>query len=452
MAGNTNKKQEKLTQAAIAFQPDAIEIKNERLPIWARFSVIFCFIFFLAALLWATFGKVDVVVNASGKLVSDQQSIVMKPLERSVISKIHVKIGDVVEKDQLLITFDPTLNEADVERLRNEITVLQAKYDRLRAEFDKKVYKPAVLNAATREQQAIFRQRSEYYISKIRYYDEAVKQLNATEQTKKDTLKNQIEQLAKVRQLENMYEELRGKQAATLKELLSVQLSRIEIEGNIDSVRNSLQELIPQRESLVSSKDSFIHEWNNSIVEELVSVGRELDRNRKEFKQAEKMVSFVELRAPCRAVIHEIASFPVGSAVREAEAIITLIPLDGKIELEARVEPKDIGKVRIGSEVRIKLGAYPFQKYGTLHGVVRNLSENTLQKQPEAAQKTALAGASTYYRALITVEGKLRNTPENFRLIPGMETEAEIKTGTRRIIEYIIYPLIKALDETAREP
>ena len=279
-----------------------------------------------------------------------------------------------------------------------------------------------------------------------------MKQLDATEQTKKDTLKNQTEQLAKVRQLENMYEELRGKQAATLKELLSVQLSRIEIEGNIDSVRNSLQELIPQRESLVSSKDSFIHEWNNSIVEELVSVGRELDRNRKEFKQAEKMVSFVELRSPCRAVIHEIASFPVGSAVREAEAIITLIPLDGKIELEARVEPRDIGKVRIGSEVRIKLGAYPFQKYGTLHGVVRNLSENTLQKQPEAAPKTAVAGAGTYYRALITVEGNLRNTPENFRLIPGMETEAEIKTGTRRIIEYIIYPLIKALDETAREP
>ena len=137
MAAKNDKKQEKLTQAAIAFQPDAIEIKNERLPFWARFSVIFCFIFFLTALLWATFGKVDVVVNASGKLVSDQQSIVMKPLERSVISQIHVKIGDVVEKDQLLITFDPTLNEADVERLRNEITVLQAKYDRLRAEFDK---------------------------------------------------------------------------------------------------------------------------------------------------------------------------------------------------------------------------------------------------------------------------------------------------------------------------
>ena len=62
------------------------------------------------------------------------------------------------------------------------------------------------------------------------------------------------------------------------------------------------------------------------------------------------------------------------------------------------------------------------------------------------------AGASTYYRALITVEGSLRNIPENFRLIPGIECEAEIKTGTRRIIEYIIYPLIKAHDETAREP
>ena len=127
---------QKITEEAIAFLPDAIEIKNERLPLWARYSVIFSLIFFLGAILWASLGKVDVVVKAGGKLISDKHDIVMKPLERSVIDKIHVRIGQIVEKNELLITFDPTLTKADALRLKNEIIVLSAKYDRFKAEFD----------------------------------------------------------------------------------------------------------------------------------------------------------------------------------------------------------------------------------------------------------------------------------------------------------------------------
>ena len=447
---------QKITEEAIAFLPDAIEIKNERLPRWARYSVIFSLIFFLGAILWASLGKVDVVVKAGGKLISDKHDIVMKPLERSVIDKIHVRIGQIVEKNELLITFDPTLTKADALRLKNEIIVLSAKYDRFKAEFDGKEYQPAEKNSTTLEQSEIFKQRKNYYLSKIRYFDEALKQLDASKKSKEDSLRNQVERLKTVRKLEKMYEDLRGKQATTLKELWNIQITRIEMEGNLDTLQNSLLELAHQRESIISSKESFVHEWENSISENLVSVGRELDRNRKEYDQAEKLVSFVELRSPCKAMVHEIASFPEGSAVQEAEAIITLVPLDGKIELEATVEPRDIGKVSIGSDVRIKLTAWPFQKYGTLHGNVRNISENTLARNNSAMVDPATGEprSASYYRALVSVDGldSMRNLPERFRLIPGMEVEAEIKTGRRRIIEYLIYPLIKALDETAREP
>ena len=119
--------------------------------------------------------------------------------------------------------------------------------------------------------------------------------------------------------------------------------------------------------------------------------------------------------------------------------------MDGNLELEAEISPENIGKVNVGAPVRIKLTAYPFQKHGTLNGVVRNISEDTLAKQ-EAGHNIK------YYRARITVSGKLHGVKDNFRLIPGMEAQSEIKCDKRRIIEYILYPLIKALDETAREP
>ena len=177
----------------------------------------------------------------------------------------------------------------------------------------------------------------------------------------------------------------------------------------------------------------------------MVTVDRNLSSIRKGYDKQARLLEYVHLRAPCNAIVHEVAPFSPGSAVREAESLITLIPLEGDIELEAELRPEDIGKVKPGAQAKVKLTAWPFQKHGTLNGVVRNISEDTLEKNMGGTQVS-------YYRVRLTISGKLRGVKDNFRLIPGMETQCEIKCGRRRVIEYVLYPLIKALDETAREP
>ena len=440
---NTLPAKVEIVPEAVEFQPDALEIKYEKLPLWLRYSVLYSVLFVAAVLIWACVCKVDVVVQAPGKLVTDDSSIVMKPLERTVIKKIHVKIGQVVKKDQVLITFDPTINRAEAERLTKELSILTAQYNRLLAEFENREYRPDPGEAGAR-QLAIFRQRAEYFREKNNYFNEGIKQLDASRKSREDTLRNQKERLAAIKQIESMFKKLHESRAGSLKELLSVNISRMEMEAAIDEQRNQLLELKHQRESTLSSQQTFVQEWKNSISEELVKVERELTSTQKSYDKVKQLIEYVELRAPCDSVVHEIAAFSVGSAVREAEALITLIPLVGKIELEAEVQPQDIGRINIGSDVRIKLNAYPFQKHGTLDGKVRNISENTLQKQSQVPV--------SYYRARIVISGKLKNVKKDFRMIPGMEVQAEIKVGSRRIIEFLIYPLIKALDETAREP
>lgn len=435
--------QQEIAPEAVEFQPDALEIKNEKLPFWIRYSILYSVLFVVAALIWACICKVDVVVQAPGKLVTDDSSIVMKPLERTVIKQIHVKIGQIVKKDQVLITFDPTMNRAEAERLINEISILTAQYNRLLAEFEGRVYRADPGEAGMR-QLAIFKQRSEYFRERSNYFDEEIKQLDASRKAREDTLRNQKERLIAIKQIESMFKKLHDSRAGSLKELLSVNISRMEMEAQIDEQRNQLLELKHRRESTLSSKQTFVQEWKNNISEELVKVERELTSNRKSYDKIKQLIEYVELRAPCDSVVHEIAAFSVGSAVREAEALITLVPLVGKIELEAEVQPQDIGRINVGSDVRVKLNAYPFQKHGTLDGKVRNISENTLQKQSQVPV--------SYYRARIVISGHLKHTKKDFRLIPGMEVQAEIKVGRRRIIEFLIYPLIKALDETAREP
>ena len=140
VAGTPNP--EKITPEAIEFLPDALEIKNEKLPIWIRYSVLFAVLLVAAVLIWACIFKVDVVVQAPGRIVTDDSSIVMKPLERTVIKKIHVKIGQIVKKGEVLITFDPTINRAEAERLTQELSILSAQFNRLLAEFENREYRP----------------------------------------------------------------------------------------------------------------------------------------------------------------------------------------------------------------------------------------------------------------------------------------------------------------------
>lgn len=444
----SDRETKKLTAGAIEFQPDALEIKHERLPWWARFGVWSALVFMIGVIVWASVFKVDMIVMAEGKLVTDTPNIVMKPLERTVIKTINVKVGQVVKKDQLLFTFDPVMNMAEAERLSSELSTLGAQVARLLAEFQHQEYKPSdPANKDQAWQKAIFDQRQKFYEEKMNYYNQSIKQIQASQNSLRQSLKNQTAQLEKLRLIEKMYIELKDKNAASLKDTIQIQIQTMELEASIDKTRDSLVEQEHQEQTALASKNSYIEEWRNNISTELVKVQREFTSNRKSYDKILAQLNFDELRAPCNAMVHEVANFSVGSAVREAEALITLVPLDSGIELEAEVQPQDIGKVRIGSEVRVKLNSFPFQKYGTLDGVVRNISEDSLQKQQGEP-----GAARTYYRARIALSGKLRNIEKDFRLIPGMECQAEIRVGERRIIEYLIHPLIKSLDEAMREP
>ena len=220
------------------------------------------------------------------------------------------------------------------------------------------------------------------------------------------------------------------------------------MKSEVEEVRSSIPAAQHERESALASRETFVMEWKKDVAEQHVAAKKSRISIQTSLDKVLQLTQYVELYAPCDAIVHEIASFPVGSAVREAEALITLVPINCEIELEAEIPAKDIGRVKVGDDVRVKLNAFPFQKHGTLSGKIRTISEDTFQKQ----QKQNELDSATYYRARIPLQGSLKNVHDSFRLIPGMEAQVEIKVGTRRVIEYIVYPLIKSLDEAIREP
>jgi HlyD family secretion protein len=442
-----DKKEINLCDEAIEYQSDALELASTKLPWFGRIGLLLTFAIFITAILWATFCKVDIIVEANGKLTSQSHNIVIKPLERTVIKKINVKVGDFVKKNQVLIAFDPTFNKSEEERLANEMESLSAQFKRLKAEFSDTPLK--LKNNVSEDdnwQLDIYQRRKKFYSEKLKYYSQNIQRIEAAIKTIDESYSKQTYRLKKLQEIEQMLAALQLKKAVSLKQFLETQISRLQMESEVDNLKNRKIELEHEKLSEVASKNSFIAEWNQSVSEEMVKIERELSSVKKQLDKARQLSSYVCIYAPCDAIVHEIAAFSEGSGVREAEPLITLVPVNVKIEAEVNILPEDIGKIKIGDKARIKLNAFPFQKHGTLNGKLRSISENTFQEQIAPGREVAV------YHGRIIVNGKLDNVPDDFRLILGMELKAEIKVGKRRIIEYIIHPLIKALDESIREP
>ncbi len=442
-----DKKKIDLCPEAIEYQSDALELEARKLPWFGRMGIPLALLIFVVAIIWASVCKVDIIVEADGKLVSSSQNIVMKPLERTVIKKVNVKVGDNVKKGDVLITFDPTFNQAEKERLEEDLSSLTAQFKRLKAEFTGTKYPEG--KAVTEDekwQAAIFQKRQKFYQEKLKYFSQNIKRVEAAVTTTNESYVKQQDRLKTLKRIEDMLAGLHKKNAVSLKQFLETQISRLQMEGEVDNLKNRKLELEHERLSAVANKNSFIEEWDKTVSEEMVKVEREMTSVKKQLDKSRRLNSYVYIHAPCDAVVHEIAAFSEGSGVREAEPLITLVPVNVKIDAEVNILPKDIGKVKVGDFARIKLNAFPFQKYGTLDGKLTLTSENTFTEQGAMGQKKAV------YHGRLTVSGQLDNVPKDFRLIPGMELKAEIKVGKRRIIEYIIHPLIKSLDESIREP
>jgi HlyD family secretion protein len=206
-----------------------------------------------------------------------------------------------------------------------------------------------------------------------------------------------------------------------------------------------------------ADKDAFAANWNGTLSKDLVDTEREIDKITEQLAKAKRMNELIELRAPGSAVVLDIAHKSVGSVAEKAEALVTLVPLDAPLEAQVDIPAKEIGFVREGDLVRIKLEAFSFQKHGVLEGRVATVSEDAFtakDNQQGAPQQAAAQGApQVNYRARIEIlNTDLRDVPKDFRLIPGMTLTAEVKVGKRRIISYLIYPVIRALDEAMREP
>jgi hemolysin D len=426
----------------------------------------------ISAVTWASLSELDEIITAPGRLVSSQPNILVQPLDTSIVQSVDVRAGQIVKEGQQLASLDATFTGADQALITGSIAKLQARERRLEAELASGIAlgsPGAAVGSLDRVQGAGERAakpgdeklqaelklaRAANFQSRLKALDENIAKLEASLTTNRQDQKMLVERVKSLSEIEQMQQRLIDQNFGARKQLLDARDSRMAIEREQQLTRNREQEILREIAALKAERSAFQNDWRQRAIEELAEVRRERDSMREQLQKAEKRNTLVVLRAPVNGVVLEIPKKSVGSVVQAGESMFTLVPTDVPLLVELQVSSPDAGFVKVGDPVKVKLDAFPFQKYGTLKGKVQVVSEDSFSRDPYAASgNKPLSG--NYYLARVSLESTEleRKSPRNedVSLRPGFTVSGEIVIGRRSVMSYFLYPLIGTLDESLRE-
>lgn len=436
------------------FLSEAETIENEPMPWPARATLYVLAALLLVAVTWASLARIDRIVVGRGKLITTTPTIVVQPLEPAMIRSIEVQVGQIVKKGTRLASFDPTFASSDLSQLSVRHASLDAQTRRLEAELaGARLPAESPANAEELLQSRLFEERRANLASRLESLDQNIARLKAAVAGNKREEVVLRERLKKTLEIQQMHESLGNGNYVPRMKVLETQRDRLETERDLEQLLNSSGQLVREIAKLEADRSAFARDWRGKVMEELVVVKRDRDAAADQLRKAQRKSELTVVTAPVDAVVQEIAKRSTGSVLKEAEPLLTLVPLDAPLEAEVQIDARYISYIRAGDRARIKLDTFPFQRYGVVQGRVRTVSEDSFVRTPAGDEPAQASGREAFYLARVTLENAaLDGTSTEIRFLPGMTLTAEVVFGDRTVISYLLYPIIRSLDEGLRNP
>jgi hemolysin D len=431
------------------FLPAALEIMEKPPSPGLRYLMLALCSLFAIALLWSFFGRVDVVAVASGKTLPVANVKVIQPMEIGAVRAIHVRNGERVRKGQLLIELDSTMagaEEAQATRGLLSAQIARARNDALLAHLRGR---PARFVAPPGTPAQVAETQNLVIASAVAEYEAERASLTQSRAERSAELSGSLAEIAKLRQtLPLIDQQLEARRDLSAKghfpklKVLEYEQLRVEHLQNIQ-----VQESVAAKaRAAISNIDAQMAKLRQTFAKaassEMATAEDESSLRGEELRKSERRRSLQQLRSPVDGVVQQLAVHTVGGVVQPAEPLMIIVPSGSEVAVEAQILNKDIGFVREGQKVRVKLEAFPFTDYGLIEGVVETISRDAIQDE-----KIGLVYATRIklQRNTITIDGR----PQPIG--PGMAVQAEVKTGERRIIQYLLSPISQTVAEAGRE-
>jgi len=456
------------------FLPAALEIIETPASPAGRATAATLITFFLIALAWAIVGHIDIIASAPGKIVPIGRIKVIQPLETGMVTAVHVRDGDKVREGQVLVEFDRTASTSERNRIRHDylrsrldvarLSALRAGLDAgiATAEFVPPEGAPAYEVLRTR---ASMIAQAEQQTAKMSALDQQIAQKVAEAEEIAAVIAKLNAGLPLVAEVADVREKVMKMQFGNRIAHLDAQLKLSEQRHDLIVQERRAVESLAARRALEAQRDQARAEYVRGIMTELTEAEPKVAQFAEDLVKAEKRMQDQILRAPIDGTVQQLALHTIGGVVTPAQTLMVVVPTSAGIEIEAMIPNKDIGFVRDGDDAEIKIDTFNFTRYGLLHGKVVSVSQDAvIREKPTNAggsdrQLSGLAarsgeppGQELIYAARISLDKTSMQIDNRVvELAPGMAVTVEIKTGKRRVIEYLLSPLLRYKQESLRE-
>lgn len=426
------------------FLPAVLEVQETPASPIGRAIISIIALLFVLTVIWASFGKIDIVAVAQGKIIPSDHSKMIQPLETGVVKVIHVKEGQRVKKGDVLIELDATITGAEQDRLTHEQLIAETDAARMRAIISgTKLIAPKNIDddVLSTQNKMLSEQQAEYK-ARIEVAQLLIEQRQAALSMTKENIKYLSEAAPLLKERADNAKKMTDKSYLSRTQYLEVQEKYLEKAQELAAYKQQqLQAKAALNEAIKQAK-TVTAEINKINHAELANAEAKAKSLSKEVVKATSRTGSQRLTAPIDGVVQQLAIHTIGGVVTPAQQLMMIIPEEDNYEVEAWVENKDIGFVDPNQTVEIKVEAFPFTKHGTIDGEIITLSKDSV---PLENVGYVYAARVSMKKSIMQVGNKLVN------LSPGMNVTVEVKTGKRRVIEFFLSPLLRGINETARE-
>lgn len=449
------------------FLPAALEIIETPASPLGRVTMAVIGALVLVAILWACFGKVDIIATATGRIIPSGQVKVIQPFEIGVVKAIHVADGDHVKVGDLLLELDPTTDRADQDRIARDLAQAEVDAVRLTAELSGSAdgftppagADPLLVEAANRQMVA----ELSAHRAKLDGLDRQIAEKTAERDEAKSAIVKVEASLPIVERRADIYKKLEKNEYSSKVAGLEAEQQLVEAQHNRALAQHQLEGAEAAIAALRQDREGAEAEFRGKALDDLAKARQKAAEEEQEQVKAVQKTGLQTLRAPVDGTVEQLSIHTVGGVVTPAQALMVVVPDGSKLMVEAMLPNRDVGFVHPGEQAEVKVEAFTYTRYGLLHGKVEGVSRDALRQappddpdRPKRDQDQQMnheneRGASSYVARVALNQTTVDTEQGPLPLEPGMAVTAEIKTGQRTVISYLLSPLLRYRHESMRE-